>query len=137
GGAELGDRFVGPGFQDFHTAGDDVAWAGGGLEVPVHVQENGARAGQGSGGYGVEDGAGDPALDDDLAEARGLRGRGVVVQGVAVPADLGEPLDVVWGDGPGQLGGLADRGWTARPAGIHGVVLPVMVMAGSLGLILR
>jgi hypothetical protein len=59
------------------------------------------------------------------------------MQGVAVPADLGEPLDVIRGDSPGQLGGLADRGWPARPAGVHGVVLPVMVMAGPFGLILR
>jgi hypothetical protein len=68
GGAELGDRLVGPGFQDLHAAGDDVAGADGCLEVPVHVQEDGARAGQGLGYHGVEDGAGDPALDDDLAE---------------------------------------------------------------------
>jgi len=59
---------VGPGFEDFHAAGDDVAGADGRLEVPVHVEEDGPRAGEALRRHRVEDGAGDAALDDDLAE---------------------------------------------------------------------
>jgi MFS family permease len=68
GGTELGDRLVGPGFEDLHPAGDDVARADGRREVPVHVEKHGPRAGQGLRDHRVEDGAGYPALDDDLAE---------------------------------------------------------------------
>jgi MFS family permease len=68
GGAELGDRLVGPGFEDLHAAGNDVARADGRREVPVHVEKHGPRAGQALRDDRVEDGARDPALDDDLAE---------------------------------------------------------------------
>jgi len=68
GGAELGDRLVGPGFEDLHAAGDDITRADGRREVPVHVEKHGPRAGQALRDHRVEDGAGYPALDDDLAE---------------------------------------------------------------------
>jgi hypothetical protein len=68
GGADLGDRLVGPGFEDLHAAGNDVARADGRREVPVHVEKHGPRAGQALRDHRVEDGAGYPALDDDLAE---------------------------------------------------------------------
>jgi hypothetical protein len=67
-GAELGDRLVGPGFEDLHAAGNDVTRADGRREVPVHVEKHGPRAGQALRDHRVEDGAGYPALDDDLAE---------------------------------------------------------------------
>jgi MFS family permease len=68
GGAELGDRLVGPGFEDLHAAGDDVAGADGRRKVPVHVEKHGPRAGQALRDHRIEDRAGDPALDDYLAE---------------------------------------------------------------------
>ena len=68
GGAELGDWLVGPGFDDLHAAGNDIAGTDGCFEVPVHVQEDGPRAGKAFRYDRVEDGAGDAALDDDLAE---------------------------------------------------------------------
>jgi hypothetical protein len=68
GRAQLGDRLVGPGFEDLHAAGNDVARADRRREVPVHVHEDGPRAGQGLRYHRVEDGAGYPALNDDLAE---------------------------------------------------------------------
>src|SRR5919201_1284797 len=135
GGTELGNWLVGPGFDDLHAAGDDIAGTDGCLEVPVHVQEDGARAGQALRHHGVEDGAGDAALQDDLAEPRRLRRRGVVMQGVAVSADLGEPVDVIRADRPGQFGGRADRGRAAGPAGCHGSVLSVTADGRSFGLI--
>jgi Transmembrane secretion effector len=68
GGADLGDRLVGPGLEDLHAAGNDVARADGRREVPVHVEKHGPRAGQAPRDDRVEYGAGYPALDDDLAE---------------------------------------------------------------------
>src|SRR6185437_8995450 len=66
-----------------------------------------------------------------------FRGREVVVQGVTVPADTGEPVDVVRADRPGQLGGRADRGRPAGPVGGHDSVLSVQVDARPFGLISR
>src|SRR6476646_9341991 len=69
GGAELGDWFVGPGFDDLYAAGDDIAGADRCLEVPVHVQEDGPRTGKALRHHRVEDRAGNAALDHDLAES--------------------------------------------------------------------
>ena len=44
---------------------------------------------------GIQDGAGDAALDDDFPETGRLGGGFVVMQRVAVTADLGEQSDVV------------------------------------------
>jgi len=60
------------------------------------------------GDNGIEDGAGNTALNDHLAEAGRLGGGLVVVQGIAVAADTREQGYVVVTDGEGQLRGLPD-----------------------------
>ena len=94
-GAQFGDRFVGACRDDFDAARDGVTAAHRCLERPVDIQEHCARPRQLLGHNGIQDGAGYPALDDDFPET-GRLGRGfVVVQRVAVTADLGEQGDVV------------------------------------------
>ena len=95
GGAQFGDRFVGACRDDFDAARDGVAAAHWCLERPVDIQKHRARPRQLLGHNGIQDGAGDPALDDDFPEPRRLGRRFVVVQRVAVAADLGEQGDVV------------------------------------------
>src|SRR5439155_1821042 len=53
-----------------------------------------------------------PALHHDAAEAGGARDRLVVVERIAIAADLGEELDVARRDEPGPPGALSDA-WTA------------------------
>src|SRR6478672_1603397 len=113
GRAKRGDRLVLPRLQDLDTTGDGVSRADRCLEVPVDVQEHGAGAGQLLGHDGVEDGAGDASLDDDLAEPGRARGLLVVVQRVVVAADLGEQLDVARCDRAGELGVVAWGGGSA------------------------
>src|SRR5690606_12417000 len=84
------DRLVLAHVGDGDLAGDVVARPHGGEEAQVQLQEHGPRPGQVLGDDGVEDRAGDPALDDDLAEAAGGGGRLVVVERVAITADGGE-----------------------------------------------
>ncbi len=96
---QFGDRLVGARRDDLDAAGDRVTGAHRGLEHPVDIEEHGSRARQFFCHNGIEDRAGDPALDDDFPET-GRFGRSfVVVQGVAVTADLGEQGDVVVTDG--------------------------------------
>jgi hypothetical protein len=90
------------------------------------VQEHGAGAGKVLGDDRVQDRAGDPTLDDDLAEARGSRGRLVVVERVAVSADVREAPDVLRFDPPASLCPLTHPRRTPRPrfaSGTH-LVLP-------------
>ena len=95
GGAQFGDRFVGACRDDFDAARDGVTAAHWCFERPVDIQEHRARPWQLLGHNGIQDGAGNPALDNDFPES-GRLGRGfVVVQGVAVTADLGEQGNVV------------------------------------------
>jgi len=95
GGAQFGDRFVGACRDDFDAARDGVTAAHWCFERPVDIQEHRARPWQLLGHNGIQDGAGDAALDDDFSKA-GRLGRGfVVVQRIAVTADLGEQCDVV------------------------------------------
>ena len=95
GGPQFGDRLVGAHRDDFDAARDCVARADGRLEGPVDIQKHCARTRQLLRHNGIQDGAGDPALDDDFPEPRRLGRRFVVVQRVAVAADLGEQGDVV------------------------------------------
>ena len=92
---QFGDRFVGAHRDDFDAAGDRVTGAHRRLERPIDVQEHRTRPRQLLGHNGIEDRARHTALDDDLPEA-GRPGRGfVVVQRIAVTADLGEQGNVV------------------------------------------
>ena len=95
GGAQFGDRFVGACRDDFDAARDGVTAAHRCLEGPIDIQKHRARTRQLLRHNGIQDGTGNPALDDDLPETGRLRRGFVVVQRVAVTADLGEQGDVV------------------------------------------
>src|SRR5689334_19207054 len=87
GRAQVGDRLVRARGGHLDLAGDHVAGTDRGRELPCDLEEDRARAGKILGDNRVQDGARDPALDDDLAEARGAGCGLVVVERIAVARD--------------------------------------------------
>src|SRR4051794_15961851 len=106
---ELCDRLVLTGRQHLDLRGDLVTRPNGCRELPVDLEEHAAGTGQLLGNDGVEQSGRDAALHDEPTEARAARGFLVVVEGVAIAADLGEQLDVAERHGAGAAGDLSHR----------------------------
>jgi len=131
-GLERDDSLVAADGDDLHAAGDRVTGAHRRLEIPVGIEEHRSRAWQSFGHNGIEDRAGDTALDHDFAESRCFGGSFVVMQGVAVTTDQREQGNVAVTNDAGQLSDLTDKRsgvYRVGPAGWG--QLPVAAAGGA------
>ena len=76
-------------------------------EAPIDMEKDRSRAGQLFGHHGIQDGACNTALDDDLSKTTGFRDLLFVVNRVPVPADLGKAGNVFAAHRTREFGHLA------------------------------
>ena len=114
-GLELRDRFIGSHLEHLGAASNRVAGPNRCLEMPIHLEEHGAGPREVFGHDRVENGARDTTLDDNFAEPARLRRGFIVVKGIPVAADLGEPFDVFRIHRARALGDLPNAWDATRP----------------------
>src|SRR5262245_8517505 len=114
-GLELRDGFIGSHLEDLGAASNRVAGANRCLETPIHLKEYGARSREVFGHNRVEDCARYAPLYDNLAKPARLRHALIVMKGIPVSADLGEPFDILRVHRARALRNLPNAGDATRP----------------------
>ena len=112
-GAQLCDGLISADVSDFDATGDHIAWANGSGEIPIDVEKYASR--ELLCDDRVQDCAGYATLDHDLPESRRLRRQKVVVQRIAITADLGEPFDISCRNGTTHFRNFTHLGSAIRP----------------------
>src|SRR5215217_3882964 len=87
-GAQLCDGLISADVSDFDATGDHIAWANGSGEIPINIEKYAPRSRELLCDDRVQDCAGYATLDHDLPESRRRRRQKVVVQRIAITADL-------------------------------------------------
>src|SRR5215813_10175135 len=118
-GLALRDGFIGSHLEDLGAASNRVTGPNRCLETPIHLKEYGARTREVFGHDGVKDCTGYAPLYDNLAEPAGLRHAFIVMKGISVSADLGEPFDIFRAHRARALRDLPNAWDATRPHLIH------------------